>query len=253
MASKESKVIRNDLILIGGALVAMLGACIVLATLLGRATDEPSTPSPGGESDDVAIAPEEMPRGLHRIAVPDAFSDTTASEESESNDVGERWLRVGVGEGGTDALLLRFPIELSSTAEIEFATIELTSTKRGWLGGQGRARLRITLLDSDDQQPFSSTQYPTDLDLLGIPPAGTFVEWETGPWYPGEIYKTSDISSLVRSFIAREGYAPGNHLALRIAPDPRVQADERKNLFEAESRDGGKAPVLVIQLAVEDE
>ena len=179
--------------------------------------------------------------------MPDAFSDAVASSSRGANVVGGRVLAFGAAAAGPEALLIRFPISLPRKAQVSFATIEFACAGTADAAAQTRGRLGISLLDTDDQGPFSASLYPRETDLLGIETAGAPVRWDAGPCDPGGSCRTSDLSPLVRAFLRRQSYAPGKHLALRIAPNGVARGAD-PFLLGASAFESGAPPVLVLSI-----
>ncbi|MCZ6688042.1 MAG: hypothetical protein O7H41_00360 [Planctomycetota bacterium] len=243
MATDENKSIRTDLLLLGCAGVIIVGGCITSAFLLRGLFEGTERAPPGDE-----IVSEAPPVREIRIPIDAGFSDTTASERGGKNLHAREWISFGVYEGTLhDVSLLRFRIDLAKDARVPFATIEFHCSEAiaGW--GGAYSRNRINLIDSSDQGPFAERTYPTYESLDRLPSSGTGVRWTTGPWRPGEVYRTSNIAPLVQAFLRREDYAPGQYIGLKITGEPRGSSEGYSRLYPAVAMEAGNPAVLILR------
>ncbi|MBN2582731.1 MAG: hypothetical protein JXL80_06650, partial [Planctomycetes bacterium] len=101
----------------------------------------------------------------------------------------------------------RWPITIPAGATITSATLEIKSD--GTSGDSNTSTMRVQLIDSDSCPSFTSNPYNSTV-------TAAYVDWTLpATWTADEWYESSDLSSLVQSFIDRAGYTSGNYLGLR--------------------------------------
>lgn len=120
----------------------------------------------------------------------------------------------------------RFPISLPAGSTITGAQLSVRTDS----SIKGKAIARLSLIDSSDCSDF--TQNPYSLPTTGET-SWTLTNTSGNTWVT-----SSDISSLVQSFVDKGGYRPGNHMCIVWMP---VSNSKDVSIW---AKDGGYAPRL---------
>lgn len=109
---------------------------------------------------------------------------------------------------------LRFQnIQIPQNATIVNAYIEFQASASG---GGTDTNNTISAIATDDASAFTASNY--SISSLTTTTAYTTWRWPY-TWTTGSLYRTTDISPLIREVVNRPGWAAGNDMAFRINPD----------------------------------
>jgi PKD repeat protein len=143
----------------------------------------------------------------------DALSVHSDVRISGYNALSEPYDFVGA-DADQESAAMEFAIDLPPGSEIQEAHLLVVAGPVQNPSPTGE--LEIQFYDVDDALPFRDGPHG---DLVGHHPTHSLsTNWPAGSdWSPGESYESADIASLVRLWLDRPGYSPGNHFGVVVS------------------------------------
>lgn len=149
-------------------------------------------------------------------------------------------VRASNGLTGERRIVLRFPIEApEDISDIQYASVNLTAST----SASGTLPVQIGLLDIDNASTLTWTSSGSPSSL---PDIVNSINWTIPAVVSGGTYTTTDISSLIQSFVDRSGYSPGNYVGLEIKwNESSFSGDAERTFYSNEN--GSNEPNLEIE------
>jgi len=140
---------------------------------------------------------------------------------------------------------LRFQnVGVPQGAEIISAYLEFQASTTGSL--DGAINNVIAAVATDDASTFTTTGY----SISSLTTTTAYVTWRWPyTWTTGALYRTNDISPVVREIINRPGWSSGNDMAFRINPDVSNTVTRAAKSYDSAPWTSTTSPRLYIKFA----
>ena len=147
---------------------------------------------------------------------------------------------------GTYYTGLRFQnVQVPQGAKIINAYLEFQAGSQSGVNGDAINNV-IAAEATDDAATFAATNY----NISSRATTTNFVTWSwAAAWTAGTLYRTNDISQVVREVVNRPGWTSGNDMAFRIAPDPTQTSKKIAKSYDNASWTSTTSPRLYINYA----
>ncbi len=148
--------------------------------------------------------------------------------------------------GGTYYTGLRFQnVQVPQGSTIINAYLEFQAGTQSGVNGDAINNV-IAAEATDDAATFAATNY----NISSRSTTTSFVTWSwAAAWTAGTLYRTNDISPVIREVINRPGWVSGNDMAFRIAPDPTQTSKKVAKSYDNATWTSTTSPRLYINYA----